>query len=163
MRRDEKSNAPRTRYTTVRVYETTAVDWEALDAETRAALAWTGTPAFTVLDGVPPEEIDPIRAYAPHGVDVDRGGDQELVLVYTDRRPSSFPHESGVTVADLDAVVDDALRNEEAVFLRRLRDDPDFRAMLRRHLSAERRVALVEEYGERSDAAGYVQELLDTT
>ena len=147
----------------MRVYETTTVDWGALDAETRASLAWTGTPAFTVLDGVPPEEVDPIRAYAPHSVDIDRGGSQELVLVYTDRRPSSFPHESGVTVADLDTVVDDALRDDETLVLRRLRDDPSFRELLRRHLSAERRVSLVEEYGERSDAAGYVQQLLDTT
>lgn len=147
----------------MRVYETTTVDWEALDAETRASLAWTGTSAFAVLDGVPPERVEPIRAYASHGVDVDRGGSQELVLVYTDRRPSSFPHESGVTVADLDTVVDDALRDDEALVLRRLRDDSSFRELLRRHLSAERRVSLVKEYGERSDAAGYVQELLDTT
>jgi hypothetical protein len=145
----------------VRVYETTTVDWDALDAETRASLAWTGTPAFAVLDGVPPEEIDPIHAYAPHEVDVDRGGDQELVLVYSDRRPSSFPHASGVTVADLDAVVADALRDDEALVLRRLRDDPSFRELLRRHLSAEHRVELVEEYGDDPDAAGYVQELLD--
>jgi hypothetical protein len=145
----------------VRVYETTTVDWNALDAETRASLAWTGTPAFAVLDGVPPEEIDPIRAYAPHEVDVDRGGDQELVLVYSDRRPSSFPHASGVTVADLDAVVADALRDDEALVLRRIRDDPSFRELLRRHLSAETRVELVEEYGDDPDAAGYVQELLD--
>ncbi|WP_152040437.1 hypothetical protein [Salinigranum salinum] len=145
----------------MRVYETTTVDWDALDAETRASLAWTGTPAFAVLDGVSPEEIDPIRAYAPHEVDVDRGGDQELVLVYSDRRPSSFPHASGVTVADLDAVVADALRDDEALVLRRLRDDPSFRELLRRHLSAGKRVSLVEEYGDNPDAAGYVQELLD--
>ncbi|WP_318570186.1 hypothetical protein [Salinigranum marinum] len=147
----------------MRVYETTTADWEALDAETRAALAWTGTAALLVLDGVPPEEIDPIRAYAPHEVDVGRGGDQELVLIYSDGRPSSFPHESGVTVANLDTVVEDALRDEEAVFLRRLRDDPGFREVLSRHLSAETRVWLVEEYGDDPDAAGYVQELLDTT
>ena len=98
----------------------------------------------------------------PHEVDVGRGGDQELVLVYSDRRPSSFPHVSGVTVADLDAVVEDALRDDEAVVLRRLRDDLGFRTLLRRHLSAEKRVSLVEEYGENPDAAGYVQELLDT-
>ena len=147
----------------MRVYETTTADWDALDAETRAALAWTGTAALLVLDGVPPEEVDPIRAYAPHDVDVGRGGDQELVLIYSDRRPSSFPHDSGVTVADLDTVVEDALRDEEAVVLRRLRDDPAFRELLARHLSAEMRVWLVEEYGDASDAAGYVQELLDTT
>ena len=145
----------------MRVYETTTVDWGTLDAETRASLAWTGTPAFAVLDGVAPEEIDPIHAYAPHEVDVDRGGDQELVLVYSDRRPSSFPHASGVTVADLDTVVADALRDDETLVLRRLRDDPSFRELLRRHLSAETRVELVEEYGDDPDAAGYVQELLD--
>jgi hypothetical protein len=33
--------------------------------------------------------------------------------------------------------------------------------LLARHLSAETRVWLVEEYGDASDAAGYVQELLD--
>ena len=147
----------------MRVYETTTADWDALDAETRAALAWTGTAALLVLDGVPPAEVDPIRAYAPRAVDVGRGGDQELVLIYSDDRPSSFPHDSGVTVADLDAVVEDALRDEEAVFLRRLRDDPSFRELLARHLSAETRVWLVEEYGDDPDAAGYVQDLLDTT
>lgn len=147
----------------MRVYETTTTDWEALDAETRAALAWTGTAAFQVLDGVSPTDVDPIRVYAPHGVDVGRGGEQELVLIYTDRRPSSFPHESGVTVADLDSVVEDALDEDEALVLRRLRDDPSFRKLLARHLSAEARVSLVAEYGENPDAAGYVQELLDTT
>jgi hypothetical protein len=147
----------------VRVYETTTVDWATLDAETRASLAWTGTAALQVLDDVPPTEVDPIRAYTPHEVDVGRGGDQELVLIYSDGRPSSFPHDSGVTVADLDTVVEDALRDEEAVVLRRLRDDPAFRELLARHLSAEMRVWLVEEYGDASDAAGYVQELLDTT
>ncbi|WP_380675439.1 hypothetical protein [Salinigranum sp. GCM10025319] len=147
----------------MRVYETTTADWGVLDAETRSELAWTGTAALQVLDGVPPAEIDPIEAYAPHEVDVGRGGDQELVLIYSDRRPSSFPHASGVTVADLDAVIADALRDDEAVVLRRLRDDPGFREMLARHLSAEKRVSLVEEYGDNPDAAGYVQELLDTT
>ena len=147
----------------MRVYETTTVDWATLDAETRASLAWTGTAALQVLDDVPPTEVDPIRAYTPHEVDVGRGGDQELVLIYTERRPSSFPHPSGVTVADLDAVVADALDEEESVVLRRLRDDPDFRALLRRHLSAEARVRLVEEYGDDPDAAGYVQRLLDRT
>jgi hypothetical protein len=158
----EQSYSVRVRVSTVRVYETTTADWGALDAETRAELAWTGTAALQILDSVPPEEVDPIEAYAPHEVDVGRGGDQELVLVYSDRRPSSFPHDSGVTVADLDAVIDDALRDDEAVVLRRLRDDPGFRILLRRHLSAEKRVSLVEEYGENPDAAGYVQELLDT-
>jgi hypothetical protein len=144
------------------VYETTSVDWEAVDAETRASLAWTGTAALQVLDDVSPTEIDPIRAYTPHRIDVDRGGTQELVLIYTERRPSSFPHPSGVSIADLDAVVEDALDEDEALVLRRLRDDPDFRALLRRHLSAEQRVWLVEEYGDDPDAAGYVQRLLDT-
>ena len=147
----------------VRVYETTTVDWGDLDTETRASLAWTGMAAFQVLDGVPPSEVDPIQAYAPHRVDVGRGGSQELVLVYTERRPSSFPHSSGVTVADLDTVVEDALREDETRVLRRLRDDEAFRALLRRHLSAEARTSLVEEYGQDPDAAGYVQRLLDTT
>jgi hypothetical protein len=146
----------------VRVYETTTTDWEALDAETRVALAWTGTAALQVLDDVPPADVDPVRAYAPHGIDVGRGGAQELVLIHTDRRPSSFPYGSGLTVANLDAVVDDALDEDEALVLRRLRDDPSFRELLARHLSAEARVSLVEEYGENPDAAGYVQELLDT-
>ena len=84
------------------------------------------------------------------------------MLIYTERRPSSFPHPSGVSIADLDAVVEDALDEDEALVLRRLRDDPDFRALLRRHLSAEQRVWLVEEYGDDPDAAGYVQRLLDT-
>jgi hypothetical protein len=147
----------------VRVYETTTADWATLSDETRASLAWTGTPALAVLDGADPTAVDPIRAYAPHRVDVGRGGDQELVLIYTERRPSSFPHASGVTVADLDTVVTDALRDDEALVLRRLRDDESFRTLLRRHLSAERRVSLVEEYGENPDAAGYVQRLLDRT
>ena len=146
----------------MRVYETTTVDWDDLDAETRASLAWTGTPALLVLDGVAPAEVDPIRAYTPHRVDVGRGGSQELVLIYSERRPSSFPHDSGVTIADLDTVVEDALREDEALLLRRLRDDEDFRTFLRRHLSAEARVSLVEEYGANPDAAGYVQRLLDT-
>lgn len=146
----------------MRVYETTTADWDALDAETHASLAWTGLPALLVLDGVSPGEVDPIRAYAPHRVDVGRGGDQELVLIYSERRPSSFPHESGVTIADLDTVIEDALREEEARVLRRLRDDEGFRTFLRRHLSAETRVWLVEEYGRNPDAAGYVQRLLDT-
>jgi hypothetical protein len=148
--------------TTVRVYETTTTDWDAVAAETRASLAWTGTAALLVLDGVPPTEIDPIQAYAPHRVDVGRGGGQELILVYSERRPSSFPHASGVTVANLDTVVTDALRDDETLFLRRLRDDESFRTLLRRHLSASARVELVEEYGSDPDAAGYVQRLLDT-
>lgn len=145
----------------MRVYETISVTWEALDAETRASLAWTGTAALQILDGLPPADVDPIRAYTPHRVDVGRGGDQTLILTYTERRPSSFPHHSGVTIADLDTVVEDALQQEETLVLRRLRDDPSFRALLRRHLSATARVSLVEEYGDDPDAAGYVQELID--
>ena len=145
----------------MRVYETISVTWEELDAETRASLAWTGLGALSVLDGVDPTDVDPIRAYTPHRVDVGRGGDQTLVLTYTERRPSSFPHPSGVTIADLDTVVEDAIQHEETLVLRRLRDDPSFRTLLRRHLSAEARVSLVEEYGDDSDAAGYVQRLLD--
>lgn len=147
----------------MRVYETTTADWDDLDAEARASLAWTGRSALLILDGVAPSEINPIHAYAPHRIDVGRGGEQELVLVYSERRPSSFPHASGVTIADLDTVVEDALRDDEALVLRRLRDDEDFRALLRRHLSADARVSLVEAYGSNPDAAGYVQRLLDTT
>lgn len=125
--------------------------FEDIASEQRQELILTGYPAFdhiqeqTYGSGTPLEDQSQLWAYAEVEPQLP-DGDQHLRVLFPEDMPSSVPYQDGVTVAEMDVLVDDMQRNNARQFQIDIEEDEEVRRMLQRHLSTEKKQTLIDKF-----------------
>lgn len=144
-------------------FEVYSTDWDQIPEETRENLIVTGRTGFEyVFSGRNLSARGGIVAYLNKPIDeeydsfdnylrdldlcIPEDSSQELYVVETEDKPSSFPFRDAV-IAEIDVLAEDYLRSDPRRFSTKVKRDERFRKHLRKHLSTTKKYELMDKIG----------------